>query len=112
MAQLSEGFYERQELAVKQRAMRMAQEETKAPDREKQVRRELDLLSTVIDKHGEHLTELFGRLQPVMRIEPIDQEDVVQAEQLVQLAEAIRHLRYRVESQTDSLVTVLGLMEL
>lgn len=81
-------------------------------DHVSQVREEMAHLNKAIEEHGQKLDVLMGRLQPVFRIEEATPTSSAPEVQLVELANAIRELRHRIEDQTRTLMDALTLIEL
>lgn len=96
-------------------AARVAQAEHEGAgevSRASQVREEMAHLNKAIEEHGQKLDLLMGRLQPVFRIEPATPTESAPEIQLVELANAIRELRHRIDDQTKTLMDALTLIEL
>ena len=115
MAELSKEYYEHMaKFLGTEEAERVQIEHEGAGEvtRMSQVREEMANLSGAIEEHGIRLDALMGRLQPVFRIEAPTPTASVPEERLVELANAIRELRHRVEDQTGTLMDALTLIEL
>ena len=92
----------------------MESQDTRVTEKEKQVKREIDILSELVGGITDRIDTLLGRLIPVLRVAPptTDCEDVKTEDLLVELAADVRSIRYTAENHRDCIDDALDRLEI
>jgi hypothetical protein len=87
--------------------------EAKATAREPQVHHEIVELGAAVDVLGATISTLVGKVTPVVQPAPPTQSEVEDtAEALVPVAAEIREQRWRVEELSQTLINLMGRLEI